>query len=359
MKSVPVSLGDRSYEILVEPGLIREVGMRVKNAGLTGRCAIISDHNVAGPYLNGVQRALEISGYETTSHVFPAGESSKSMSETTSLCRSLIEDGHDRSSFIIALGGGVVGDLAGFIASIFYRGIPFVQIPTTIVSQVDSAVGGKTGVNTPEGKNLIGCFHQPRLVIIDPETLLTLPSREFREGFAEVIKHAAIRDIDMMAELENIDPDNQVVSATLIAQNVAIKAAIVEEDEEEQSGTRALLNFGHTIGHAIEAAVPYGTYLHGEAISLGIRAALKLSEDYAGLTIEESERVLDILETFRLPLLLTEDIETDAILEKLDRDKKFFRGKRTFVLLDRIGNAITNDEVPPEAVRAAIEYLRS
>ena len=319
----------------------------------------IRDSNVAGPYLTGVQRALEISGYETTSHVFPAGESSKSMSETTSLCRSLIEDGHDRSSFIIALGGGVVGDLAGFIASIFYRGIPFVQIPTTIVSQVDSAVGGKTGVNTPEGKNLVGCFHQPRLVIIDPETLLTLPSREFREGFAEVIKHAAIRDIDMMAELENVDPDNQVVSATLIAQNVAIKAAIVEEDEEEHSGTRALLNFGHTIGHAIEAAVPYGTYLHGEAISLGIRAALKLSEDYAGLTIEESERVLDILETFRLPLLLTEDIETDAILEKLDRDKKFFRGKRTFVLLDRIGNAITNDEVPPEAVRAAIEYLRS
>jgi 3-dehydroquinate synthase len=281
------------------------------------------------------------------------------MSETTSLCRSLIEDGHDRSSFIIALGGGVVGDLAGFIASIFYRGIPFVQIPTTIVSQVDSAVGGKTGVNTPEGKNLIGCFHQPRLVIIDPETLLTLPSREFREGFAEVVKHAAIRDIDMMTELENVDPDNQVVSATLIAQNVAIKAAIVEEDEEEHSGTRALLNFGHTIGHAIEAAVPYGTYLHGEAISLGIRAALKLSEDYAGLTIQESERVLDILETFRLPLLLTEDIETDVILEKLNRDKKFSGGKRTFVLLDRIGNAITTDEVPPEAVRDAIEYLRS
>jgi len=359
MKSVPVSLGDRSYEILVEPGLIREVGLRIKNIGLTGRCAIISDHNVAGPYLTGVQRALEISGYDTTSHVFPAGESSKSMSETTSLCRSLIEDGHDRSSFVVALGGGVVGDLAGFIASIFYRGIPFVQVPTTIVSQVDSAVGGKTGVNTPEGKNLLGCFHQPKLVLIDPETLLSLPPREFREGFAEVIKHASIRDIDMLADIEELDPDDQNVSATLIAQNVAIKAAIVEEDEQEKSGTRALLNFGHTIGHAIEAAVPYGQYLHGEAISLGMRAALKLSEDYAGLSIQESERVLDVLEQFRLPLLLTEDVKTDVIMEKLTRDKKFTGDNRTFVLLDRIGNAITSNDVPPEAVKAAIEFLRS
>ncbi|MEJ6829975.1 MAG: 3-dehydroquinate synthase family protein, partial [Akkermansiaceae bacterium] len=194
MNSVHVDLGDRSYEILVEPGLLSQTGERILAAGLKGRAAIITDTNVAPHYLEKVEASLADAGYETSTHVAEAGEASKSMTEVERLSRSLIQAGHDRSSFVVALGGGVVGDLAGFVAAIFYRGIPFVQIPTTIVSQVDSAVGGKTGVNAPEGKNLIGAFHQPRLVLTDPETLLTLPGREFREGFAEVIKHAAIRD---------------------------------------------------------------------------------------------------------------------------------------------------------------------
>ncbi len=359
MNTVKVSLGSRSYPILVENGLIREVGMRVKEAGLTGRCAIISDHNVAGLYLPEVERALEVSGFETTAHVFPAGEGSKSMGEVTSLCRSLIEDGHDRSSFIIALGGGVVGDLAGFVAAIFYRGIPFVQIPTTIVSQVDSAVGGKTGVNTPDGKNLIGSFHQPRLVLADPETLRSLAPREFREGFAEVIKHAAIRDVDMLTDLEALDPLDQNVSPTLIAQNVAIKARVVEEDEQETSGVRALLNFGHTIGHGIEASVPYGTLLHGEAISLGIRAALKLSKKHAGLPPTDSARILRLLQKFKLPLILPKEISTDLVLEKLARDKKFSGDKRTFILLDRAGNGVTCDTIPMDEIGPVIDSLRS
>ncbi|MEJ6578380.1 MAG: 3-dehydroquinate synthase [Akkermansiaceae bacterium] len=359
MNSVHVSLGARSYEILVAPGILAEAGPRIQTAGLKGRAAIITDSNVAPHYLATVEASLAAAGYETTSHIFPAGEGSKSLTETENLSRSLIQAGHDRSSFVVALGGGVTGDLAGFVASIFYRGIPFVQIPTTIVSQVDSAVGGKTGVNAPEGKNLIGSFHQPRLVLIDPDTLLTLPGREFREGFAEVIKHAAIRDEAMLADLEALDPLNQNVPSELIARNVAIKARVVEEDEQETSGVRALLNFGHTIGHGIEASVPYGTLLHGEAISLGIRAALALSEDHAGLPTEASERILNLLKHFQLPLILADDIPTDTILEKLSRDKKFSGGQRTYVLLDRLGNGITCNTIPLDAIAPIIESLRS
>lgn len=359
MNSVHVSLGARSYEILVAPGILAEAGPRIQAAGLKGRAAIITDDNVAPHYLATVEASLSRAGYETTSHIFPAGEGSKSLTEVENLCRSLIQSGHERSSFVVALGGGVTGDLAGFVASIFYRGIPFVQIPTTIVSQVDSAVGGKTGVNAPEGKNLIGSFHQPRLVLIDPETLLTLPGREFREGFAEVIKHAAIRDEAMLADLEALDPLDQNVPSELIARNVAIKARVVEEDEQETSGVRALLNFGHTIGHGIEASVPYGTLLHGEAISLGIRAALMLSEQHAGLPAEASRRILNLLKHFQLPLVLAEGIQTDTILEKLSRDKKFSGGKKTFVLLDRLGNGITSNKVPMDSLASIITALRS
>ncbi|MGC6425426.1 MAG: 3-dehydroquinate synthase [Akkermansiaceae bacterium] len=359
MNTVSVELGSRSYKILVAPGLLAEAGSRISAAGLKGKAALITDSNVAPYYLEKITTSLESAGYPVTPHVFEAGEASKSLTRAEELCREMIQHGHDRSSFIVALGGGVTGDLAGFVASIFYRGIPFVQIPTTIVAQVDSAVGGKTGVNTPEGKNLIGAFHQPRLVLTDPETLLTLKPREFREGFAEVIKHAAIRDFDMLANLEALDPLDQNIPAELIARNVAIKARVVEEDEKETSGTRALLNFGHTIGHGIEASVPYGTLLHGEAISLGTRAALKLSEDHAGLPKEDSQRILDLLEKFQLPLTLPEEISSDLVLDKLARDKKFSGGKRTFVLLDKLGNGITCDTIPAEDILPAIEHLRS
>lgn len=359
MNSVSVHLGSRSYDILVAPGLLAEAGPRLRGAGLTGRGALVTDANVAPHFLEKVAGSLADAGYETSSHVVPAGEQSKSMTQAEALSRELMQAGHDRSSFLVALGGGVTGDLAGFVAAIFYRGIPFVQIPTTIVSQVDSAVGGKTGVNTPEGKNLLGAFHQPRLVLSDPETLLTLPGREFREGFAEVIKHAAIRDEAMLADLEQLDPGNQEVPPDLIARNVAIKARIVEEDEQETSGTRALLNFGHTIGHGIEAAVPYGSLLHGEAISLGMRAALKLSQDHAGLDPAASERILALLTHFQLPLVLPAEIPTGRILEKLSRDKKFSGDRRTFVLLDRPGHALTCSTIPLEDLTPAIDSLRS
>ena len=358
MPTVSVALDSRSYDVLVEDGLIARVGEHIKNAGLTGKAAIITDANVALHYAEVVRHSLAEAGFASTLHLIPPGESSKSMDQAEHLCRSMIEHHHDRLSFVVALGGGVVGDLAVFVAAIFFRGIPFVQIPTTIVAQVDSSVGGKTGVNTPEGKNLLGAFHQPRIVLTDPESLTHLPPRVFREGFAEVIKHAAIRDAGMLDELEQLDTSNQKTCAHLLARNTAIKARIVEEDERETSGARALLNFGHTIGHAIEASVPYGTILHGEAIALGMRAALHLSEQITGLPPEDAERILKLLEKFQLPLTLNGNISNEQILTHMARDKKFLAGKRRFVLLKRNGEAVLSDEVTQEQIEEALAALR-
>ncbi len=259
---------------------------------------------------------------------------------------------------VVALGGGVVGDLAGFLAAVFYRGLPLVQVPTTIVAQVDSSVGGKTGVNVAEGKNLLGAFHQPRLVLVDPQTLTTLPDREFHEGFAEAIKHAAIRDAPMLDALAALNPANRNVPAELIARNIAIKARVVEADEHETRDIRALLNFGHTIGHGIEAAVPYGQMLHGEAISLGIRAALFLSESHAGLSPVTSAAIHGLLAKFHLPLVLPTTMTTDTVMAKLLRDKKFSAGAIRFVLLDAPGSATVVDSVTASDLRKAIEHLR-
>lgn len=359
MPTETVTLASARYDILVESGCLQRLGPHLKIAGLTGKAALIADTNVGPLYLDTAVTSLEEAGYQVTTHLFPAGEGSKSMAQADELCRSLIQAEHNRSSFVIALGGGVTGDLAGFVAAIYYRGLPVVQIPTTIVSQVDSSVGGKTGVNTPEGKNLLGAFHQPSFVLIDPVTLSSLPPREYREGFAEVIKHAAIRDASMLNDLAELDPEELPPPAELLLRNIAIKARIVEEDEKETSGTRALLNFGHTIGHAIEASLPYGELLHGEAISLGIRAALYLSEKHSTLTSEASERILSLLKHFQLPLVLPEGLSSEALIEKMSRDKKFTDGQRTFVLLSELGNAHTSQEVTHESIVESIELLRT
>jgi len=359
MPTVQVDLEERSYQVIVECGVLAEAGARLVAAGFHGKIAVVSDETVADLHGPPLLDSLTAAGLKPTLHTLPAGESSKSLGQTEEICRSMIRAGHDRKSFLVALGGGVTGDLAGFVAAIFYRGIPFAQIPTTIVSHVDSSVGGKTGVNVAEGKNLVGAFHQPRLVLVDPEVLHTLPAREFLEGFAEVIKHAAIRDAAMLDELAALDPTSRTVPADLIARNIAIKARIVEADELELTGQRALLNFGHTIGHGIEAAVPYGELLHGEAISLGLRAALYLSEKRAGLAPADSARILALLQHFQLPIVLPDEISTATILEKLGRDKKFESGKIRFVVLDAPGSARLSDDITPDDLREAIEHLRT
>ncbi len=359
MPTVSIDLTHCQYEVVVEEGSLSTLVQRLSDIGVTGKkCAVITDTNVGAHYLAKVSEMLTTAGVEISTHTVQAGEGSKSLSVVETVSREMIQAGHDRQSFVIALGGGVVGDLAGFVASIFYRGIPFVQIPTTIVSQVDSSVGGKTGVNTPEGKNLIGAFHQPKLVVIDPEMLKTLPNREYREGYAEVIKHACIRDEAMVADLEQLDLEILPPPADLLARNIAIKARVVEEDEKEISGTRALLNFGHTIGHGIEASVPYGELLHGEAISLGTRAALYLSVKHAGLPQEQADRINALLQQYGLPVVLAESIKTETIAEKMKTDKKFSAGQIKFVLLKSLGEAFVSSDLTADDLVEAIEELR-
>jgi len=358
MDVIRVELAEKGYDVVVKPGCLGEIGRRIEEAGIKGKAALVTDANVARYHAEAAMESLHRAGFAPSVHLVPAGEGTKCLEQVENLCRSLAEAGHDRRSFVVALGGGVVGDLAGFVASVFYRGVPCVQVPTTIVAQVDSSIGGKTGVNIPEGKNLVGAFHQPCLVLVDPETLETLPDREFREGFAEVIKHAAIRDAEMLKEIAKLNPENREVPAGLIARNLAIKARIVEEDEKETAGTRALLNFGHTIGHGIEAAVPYGDLLHGEAISLGIRAALHLSEKHTGLLPDAAVVVESLLAQFRLPLLLPPNIATEIVMGKLARDKKFAGGNIRFVVLDTLGSARLVEAVTVEDLEDAIEFLR-
>jgi 3-dehydroquinate synthase len=351
-----VSLSRNRYEIIVGDGILDRAGELIREILPPAKCAIITDANIAPLYCEAVVTALRETGFHPTAVTVPAGEVSKSLETTEEVCDRMISAGLDRGAFVVALGGGVVGDLAGFVASIYYRGIPHVQIPTTVVAQVDSAIGGKTGVNALEGKNLIGSFHQPSLVIADPETLRTLPRREFNEGIAEIIKHAVIRDAAMLVDLQNT-----VVSdlPALIARNQKIKSAIVAEDEFEKLGVRALLNFGHTIGHAIENVAGYGRYLHGEAVSLGMAAALRLSVDQAGLPPEEAEMVLQALRAFDLPVHLPQEIPTEALMGSLAKDKKFEAGAIRFVLTAKLGSAFLSKDVRAEDIRFAIDQIRS
>ena len=360
MLTVPVSLPDTPYEIKIAPGLLNAIGPEARRLFPAGKaCALVTDTNVGALYANPVAASLRAAGLDPVFITVPAGEKAKCFSEVESINRQMIRAGLGRQSFLVALGGGVIGDLAGFAASIFYRGIPFVQIPTTIVSLVDSSVGGKTGINTPEGKNLIGTFHQPRLVLADPLVLETLPDREFNEGFAEIIKHAAIRDAAMLPEISQAATAPRRELSALIARNVAIKAAIVGEDEFETKGLRALLNFGHTIGHAIESCAGYGELFHGEAISLGLRAALFLSERHAGLPAAESAEIIGLLKLYKLPLVLPPALTNDLLMEKMARDKKFDQGAIRFVLVPRLGEAFVSKTITLHDIRDAIAHART
>ena len=260
----------------------------------------------------------------------------------------------DRHSFVVGLGGGVVSDISGFVAAIFERGIPHVQIPTTLLAMVDSSIGGKTGVNTAAGKNLIGAIHHPVLVIDDVEVLKTLPPREFNQGFAEIIKHAIITDAEMFEALK--DKVGQDLTP-VIRRNIEIKAAIVARDELDKTGERALLNFGHTIGHAIERAGDYHEFLHGEAISLGMVAAGTISCRKAGLPTNERDAIAVLLKKFQLPTRLPPNFAREKIFAALPFDKKFERGKVRFVLIPKIGSAHLSSDVTMDDIREAVKAL--
>jgi 3-dehydroquinate synthase len=348
---VPVALRDTPYDILIGRDLLECAGELSAKVIKPGRCVVISDDRVAPLHGEKLLTALKGAGFDAHLVTVPSGESSKSMQVAAALCDRLIALGLDRKGAVFALGGGVIGDLAGFVASIHYRGIPVIQIPTTVVAQVDSSIGGKTGVNSSLGKNLIGTFHQPRLVISDTALLDTLPDRIFREGLAEVIKHAVIADAPM---LDSLPADRSRDLSRLIAANAAIKARIVAEDEFETKGTRALLNFGHTIGHAVEAVAGYGTLSHGECVAIGMIAATELSVRMAGLSPTGAERIVSVIRSCGLPTVIPEGLNDREILAALARDKKFDRGAIRFVLTEKLGTAFVSDRVTMEDVTTAL-----
>jgi 3-dehydroquinate synthase len=354
VKSIRVEIGQSSYEVMIGAGILSQAGSLIA-ATLTGpACAVISDENVSGLFGDSVFKSLTAAGFRPAMVTVPAGEPSKTMQRAESICDRMIEAGLDRSSFVLALGGGMVGDLAGFVAAIFHRGIPCVHLPTTLLAQVDSSIGGKTAVNTGAGKNLIGAWHQPALVISDVETLGTLPPREYRQGFAELIKHAVIRDAAMFDMLQRFD---RAELPALIRRNVEIKAAIVSADERETTGERALLNFGHTIGHAIEKAGEYREFLHGEAVSLGMVAACEISVHQGGLSEAARERIVETLKAFELPTRLPVDFPREKILSAVRFDKKFARGEVRFVVVPAIGSAALSKNVTMGDIQAAIKLL--
>ncbi|PYI92957.1 MAG: 3-dehydroquinate synthase [Verrucomicrobia bacterium] len=356
MNPIRVRAGERTYEVLAGAGLLSRVGELIAPKLKGPACAIVSDENVAALYAETAHSSLSEAGFRPVVITVPPGEQSKTMPRAEAICDRMIDAGLERSSFVVALGGGMVGDLAGFVAAIYHRGIPCVQMPTTLLGQIDSSIGGKTAVNTTAGKNLIGAWHQPALVISDVDTLETLPPRELRQGFAEMIKHAVIRDPEMFEMLQRFD---RAELPALIRRNVEVKGAIVAADERETTGERALLNFGHTVGHAIERAGDYRDFLHGEAVSLGMVAACEISVRKAGLTEAERERIVRTLESFDLPTRLPANFPREKILGAVQFDKKFARGEVRFVVVPAIGSARLMTNLSMADIEAAIAKLRS
>jgi 3-dehydroquinate synthase len=343
--------------ILIGKQLLPETGKRCQALGLFGRCAIVSDTNVATRYADVSKQSLISAGFHPTMIVIPAGEKSKTLGQAGAICDRMIAAGLDRQSFVIGVGGGVIGDISGFVAAIYHRGIPHVQVPTTLLAMVDSSIGGKTGVNTRDGKNLIGAMHHPLLVIDDLDVLKTLPTREFNQGFAEIIKHAIIADAKMFQMLQRSKTGQTPALQRLIKRNIQIKSRIVAKDERDRTGERALLNFGHTVGHAIERAGEYRKFLHGEALSLGIIAACAISIKRAGLPPQQRDAIVDLLQRFNLPTRLPPKFPHEKIFNALKFDKKFEGGKVRFVVVPHIGIAHLTNDVTLDDIREAIDEL--
>lgn len=353
MKTLQLDLGERAYSIHIGSGLIRSELISRHTGGAP--IAIVTDETVAPLYLPALRNAVAAHAIEI---ILPAGEANKNLEVLNRIFDAMLRAHCDRHTTVIALGGGVVGDMAGFAAAVYQRGVPFVQIPTTLLSQVDSSVGGKTGVNHPLGKNMIGAFYQPRSVIIDTDTLQTLPEREFSAGLAEVIKYGLISDPEFFDWLEvNMDrlrARDQEALAFAIERSCRNKADVVAADERE-TGVRALLNFGHTFGHAIETGMGYGEWLHGEAVSAGMVLASDLSRRLGWLTAPDVERIRTLLHRAGLPVGAPPAMTPARFLELMSVDKKVVAGKLRLVLLSRIGEAVVTDDFPASALTETLE----
>jgi 3-dehydroquinate synthase len=355
MQTFTVNLGDRSYPIHVGKGTLPRAGELLAQAGLRGKVAIVSDPKVAQFYLDVVNETLRQAGFEVIPVLIAEGEEHKDLNTLTSIYDRLVAERLERKSCVMALGGGIVGDVAGFAAATYLRGIPYVQVPTTLLAQVDSSVGGKTGVNHQDGKNLIGAFYQPRLVMIDVNVLQSLPPRELVAGLAEVIKYGVIEDPALFALLEeNIDRlirlDRELL-IQIIATSCRIKARVVEKDEREDD-YRAVLNFGHTIGHALETVTEYRKYLHGEAVGIGMAQATAISVQQGFCDQRSHERIRKLIRKAGLPSEIPPEVSRQDLIQSMEVDKKSAGGKIRFVMCAGIGKTCFHSLTPGEILGA-------
>ncbi len=363
LRTIPVPLAANSYRIHLGAGGLNQLGELMAQAGLKlgTKVLLVSNPLVEGFYGDPVRASLERAGFQVSTIVVEAGEEQKTPA-TVGLIHDAAFAAHlERSSAIVALGGGVVGDMAGFAAATWLRGIAVVQLPTTLLAMVDAAIGGKTGVNHPGGKNLIGAFHQPRLVLIDPDSLATLPEREFRAGMAEVIKYGVIGDLELFAELEaaadlsRLEAVEPALLQRLLERSAAAKAKVVAADERE-GGLRAILNYGHTLGHAVETLTGYGTFLHGEAVGLGMLGAGAISVALGLWSSADQERQRALIAKAGLPLALP-PLDPEAVLTTLQSDKKVRDGRVRFVLPTAIGQVVIRDDVEPALISQVLATL--
>ena len=358
-RRIAVALGERSYTVHIGAGLLASgrAGEIMARVAPGKRVCIVTHPALQAAYAAPLAAALHTRGLATTILMLPAGERFKHLNTVARLYEGFLSARLDRKSMVVAVGGGVLGDTVGFAAATYLRGIPFVQTPTTLLAQVDASVGGKTGVDLPQGKNLVGAFHQPSAVVIDTTTLRTLPARELRSGLSEVIKYGIIYDkaflSSVVAGLPSLLKRDEALLTAVIARSCEIKAEVVGQDETEQ-GLRAILNFGHTIGHALEAVTSYRRFKHGEAVAIGMVAACLLGEEVGVTPPEVTEELCDALRLARLPIAFPPEIEAEAILEAAQRDKKTEAGQLRFVLARQIGDVFLSADVPTAAVSAAL-----
>jgi 3-dehydroquinate synthase len=357
---IPVDLGARSYSIVVEAGALAGVGERLRALGVGRRAALVTDAAIMRLHGGAVAASLERSGFAVTVVEVPEGEVAKTLEVAEYCWDRLLAAGLDRTSTVLGLGGGAVGDLAGFVSATYMRGTHFVTLPTTVLAQVDASIGGKTAIDHPAAKNLIGAFHQPRLVVVDPGVISTLPEREFRSGLAEIVKHGIVLEL---AYFEEVERDAAAllgrrldVLERIIAGSCRLKASVIERDPEETSELRFALNYGHTIGHALEAATGYARWTHGEAVSLGIVAEARLASRLGVADAASAARQEGLLAAVGLPVRAA-SVDIDAVLSAITRDKKARDGRIPFVLSPRLGDFRVVYDVPPADVRAALDAL--
>ncbi|BAY98137.1 3-dehydroquinate synthase [Tolypothrix tenuis PCC 7101] len=359
---INVNLPEQSYEIAIAPGSLDQLGEKMTGLQLGKKVLVVSNPTIFKHYGERAINSLKTAGFEVASCILPAGERFKNLNSIQKIYDAALENRLERSATIVALGGGVIGDMAGFAAATWLRGISVVQVPTTLLAMVDSAIGGKTGVNHPQGKNLIGAFHQPRLVLIDPEVLKTLPVREFRAGMAEVIKYGVIWDAELFAQMEASKHLNQLryikpeLIETILIRSCQAKADVVSKDEKE-AGLRAILNYGHTIGHAVESLTGYRLVNHGEAVGIGMVAAGQIAVELGMWQKEETERQNALIQKAGLPTQLPSGVDIAAIIDALQLDKKVKAGKVRFVLPTQMGVVTVTDEVPADTIRQVLQAM--